>query len=209
MSTPVVTIFESYGAGASTIGPAVADALGVPFFGQHFSTDDLLSSVHGSQPREEPLVDRLLGRLGRSAAQADIGVFTGAREEEDVARSVSELRASVADGGVVLGRNATVVLKDVPGVLHVRLDAPLEERVERIAQSRGSARAEIRARATRVEALRAEMSLRLFNWDPRHVDRYHLVLNTTMLGEKLATDVIVSAWRMGAASGGRRDTVVG
>nr|NLD41059.1 cytidylate kinase-like family protein [Actinomycetales bacterium] len=199
MPSPVVTIFESFGAGASTIGPAVADALGVPFLGQHFSTDELMTAVHTQRPADESVVDRLLGRLGRAAAQADLGVFSGAREEYDVACSVAELKASVAQGGVVLGRNATVILATTPGALHVRLDGPLERRAERVARAQGADFAEMEARAVRDESLRAEMSLRLFNWDPRNVDRYDLVLNSTTLGADLAVDVIVAAWRLKAA----------
>lgn len=200
MPAPVVTIFESFGAGASTIGPAVADALGVPFIGQRFSTDELMTAVQapGAQEHGEGLVDRLLGRLGRAAAQADIGVFTGAREENEVAEAVQALREAVAEGGVVLGRNATVILRNVPGALHVRLDGPLEARAERVARATGSNFSEIESRAVRDESLRSEMSLRLFNWDPRNLDRYDLVLNTTTLGAETAVDVIVAAWRLKA-----------
>src|SRR5204862_5072889 len=38
---PVVTLFESYGSGASYIGPRVAQALGVPFHEQAFSSQEI------------------------------------------------------------------------------------------------------------------------------------------------------------------------
>ena len=40
-SPPVVTLFESYGSGADEIGPRVADALGVTYHHQAFSSEQL------------------------------------------------------------------------------------------------------------------------------------------------------------------------
>ena len=41
MKPPVVTLFEKYGAGASYIGPRVAEALGVRWLEQAFSSTDI------------------------------------------------------------------------------------------------------------------------------------------------------------------------
>lgn len=38
---PVVTLFESFGAGADEIGPRVAEALGVPWLQQQVTTGEL------------------------------------------------------------------------------------------------------------------------------------------------------------------------
>jgi hypothetical protein len=57
---PVVTIFESYGSGAEEIGPRVAEALGVAFHAQAFSSDQL----------EEPAEQQDEGLLSRVFAPA-------------------------------------------------------------------------------------------------------------------------------------------
>src|SRR5881392_4171989 len=44
-------------------------------------------------------------------------------------------------GGVILGRAAALVLADTPGALHVRLDGPVQARVEAIVRRTGQDRA--------------------------------------------------------------------
>jgi hypothetical protein len=43
---PVVTLFEKYGAGARSIGPRIADALGVVWLDQAFSSSDIESAKY-------------------------------------------------------------------------------------------------------------------------------------------------------------------
>jgi hypothetical protein len=42
---PVATLFEKYGAGARSIGPRIADALGVAWLDQAFSSSDIESAI--------------------------------------------------------------------------------------------------------------------------------------------------------------------
>ena len=93
----------------------------------------------------------------------------------------------------MLGRNATVILADHPGALHVKLDGPLEQRVARAAAEAGIPLAEASRRQAREDRVRAEMSLRLYNWDPRSNDRFDLVVNTTALDFDTIIEVIASA----------------
>src|SRR5690242_1473645 len=63
---PVVTLFESYGAGASHVGPRVAQALGVPFHEQAFSS---LQIENAAERREdEGVLSRFFGAVGGSYA---------------------------------------------------------------------------------------------------------------------------------------------
>lgn len=193
---PVVTLWETYGSGATTVGPAVAAALGVPFLGQHLSSEQLEAAQ--AVGVGDSLLTRLLATLGRTAASGDAALYS-ATLAHDVARDVREVREAVADGGVVLGRNATVILADLPGALHVKLDGPLEQRVERGAAEAGIDLTRARARQAKEDAVRAELSLRLHNWDPRRNDRFDLVLNTGTLSIALVVQVIVAAQRLKAA----------
>ena len=59
---PVVTIFESYGSGAATVGPRVAEALGVRFLGQVFSSEQLEEAELAA---DGGVVSRILQFLGR------------------------------------------------------------------------------------------------------------------------------------------------
>src|SRR5659263_458799 len=63
LARPVVTIFESYGSGASTVGPRVAEALGVRFLGQVFSSEQLEEAELAA---DGGVVSRILQFLGRA-----------------------------------------------------------------------------------------------------------------------------------------------
>ena len=195
---PVVTIFETYGSGATEVGPAVARALGVPWLSQAYSSEDL-ESAEGRGVEEETFLSRVLATLGRTAATADVGVFSGQLEMLDAEDAVRELRAQVADGGVVLGRNGTVILADEPRALHVKLDGAMDQRVARGAALAGIDIAQAKARQAREDSARAAMSQRLFNWDPRHNDHFDLVVNTGLIPLDMAVDMILAAYRLKTA----------
>ncbi len=192
---PVVTIFETYGSGAWEVGPLLAEALDVPYVGQAFSSEDLESADSAPGLSDNP-VTRILSTLGRSAFSADVGVFSGPQQQRETAERIAAVRAKCADGAVILGQNATVILADNPHALHVKLDGPVKERIARVAAAAGIDLSRARSRQTREDRVRAEMSIRTHNWDPRDNDRFDLVVNTEQLGYKAAVELILSALRI-------------
>lgn len=192
---PVVTFYETYGSGAAVVGAAVADALGVRFVGQRISSEQLEAA---EQRADDSFLTRVLRTLGRSAPGAGAGVYSGEDETRAVSDNIRELRAAAAQGVVVLGRNATVILAELPTAVHVKLDGPLEQRIARGAAEAGIDLAQARARQAREDAARAEMSLRLHNWDPRHTDRFDLVINTGSVSTDEAAELVLAAYRIKA-----------
>jgi len=194
---PVVTLFESYGSGASVVGPRVAALLGVPFIGQRFSSDEI-ERAEAERDARGGLLPRLVRSLSRGAAgvEANAGVIPTDEEHGSVLDNVRELRKAVADGGVVVGRNATVILADHPNALHVKLDGPVEQRVARAAAEAGIDLALAAKRQVREDRVRAEMSLRLHNWDPRQNDRFDLVINTGSIALDKAAEIIAANHRL-------------
>lgn len=190
---PVVTIFESYGSGASTVGPRVADALGVPFLGQAYSSEQLEEAERAT---DGGVVERLLHFLGRVGVDAAAGSVAETEERAEAMQDVRTVREAAADGVVVLGRNATVILADLPNAIHVKLDGPLEQRVARGAAEAGISEAEAGRRQAREDRVRAEMSQRLHNWDPRENDRFDLVINTGAVGLDKAVELVLEAYRV-------------
>jgi cytidylate kinase len=45
------------------------------------------------------------------------------------------------------------------------------------------------------DQVRADMSIEFYGWDPREVDRYHLVVNTGLMDLDSCADIIVQAAR--------------
>lgn len=195
INQPLVTIFETYGSGATEVGPKVAERLGVPWVSQAYSSEDL-EAAEGRGPEDDSFLSRVIASLGRSAAAADVGVFSGQLDLLDAEDAARELHEQLAQGGVVLGRNATVVFADEPRALHVKLDGPLEQRIRRGAAASGVDLPRARSRQSRDDAARAAMCQRLFNWDPRTTDHFDLVVNTGLLPLPLVVDLVVAAYRL-------------
>jgi cytidylate kinase len=197
-TSPVVTIFESYGSGAEEVGPRVAEALGVAFHAQAFSSEQLEESP---EPRDEGLLSRVFAAMGGSyAALEGPSVAMVQRDDHElVLRNTRWVTDAARPGGVIVGRNGAFILATWPGALHVRLDAPVDRRIERAARTGGITPERAARRQRREDDLRADMSLRLYGWDPREPTGYDLVLNTGTLGPDACVDIIVNAARVKAA----------
>jgi cytidylate kinase len=197
----VVTLFESYGAGADAIAPRIAAALGVPYHAQAFSSEEIEEAESGQETGG--VLGRVLTAVGGGApfalgAAVNPGPELPVSQQElrDLAlentRTVHELARG---GGVILGRNGAYVLAGRPATLHVRLDAPVQHRIRRAADEGGIDVARAQRRQKREDELRAEMSLTFYRWDPRDLDRYDLVVNTAAMDDETCVAVIVSAAR--------------
>jgi len=201
---PIVTLFELYGSGASEIGPRVAEALGVHWEPQAFSSETIEDAVIARR-REEPddsLFSRMFRSLGGSGGPVlgDRGAETlyAASDYEMVQENNRYVLESTKDGGVLLGRNGAVILADRPNALHVLLTGTVEDRVARAAAEAGISPEQAARRQVSEDTIRAEMSQRLYYWDPRDPARYDLVINTSRIDLATAVDIIVTASRHGA-----------
>lgn len=199
---PVVTVFESYGSGATYVAPRVAEALGVPYLGQRFSSEELekVELQRRAARQEEGLVGRFLASFGHIGVDNRLIPGDQRADYEIAVENTREVQQAVADGGVVLGRNGTVVLSDHPAALHVKLDGPVEDRIARAAAEAEIDEGTAARRQAHEDKMRAEMSVRLYAWDPRQNDAYDLVVNTSTVSLDAAVEIIVAAWRIKAAS---------
>ena len=200
MNAPVVTLFEKYGSGARDVGPLVAEALGVRWLDQAISSTEIEEARYpgaGGASDKGSGLSRFLGQFAASAALLDDASIPLAQAQDaDLVRENTRMVKTVADtGGVLLGRNGALILGGVPGALHVFLDAPLPVRIARAAKADGIDESLAAKRQQNEDRIRAELSERLYHWNPMDIDRYDLVLNTGALDLDTAADVIVAAYR--------------
>lgn len=189
MTKPLITMFEAFGCGADVIGPRLAERLGVPWIGQVLSSGDM----EAMDPKGTGRVD--VSRFLRSLAFTDQGsvellespYVSLAREQ---AVSVRDL---VRDGGVILGRNATVILGDRPAALHVKLEASAGFRTAYAAEHSGISAEQAALRLRREDEARAQISLDVWGWDPRLTAYYDLVINVETFGEDGTVEVVLDA----------------
>ena len=197
---PVVTLNEEYGAGAALIAPRIAEQLGVPYAGLAFSSEDL---ERASSSNPMVLADDAAGRTRRwlhsfSWPGVDVNVATAsgdARVGRDLVRkNIDEVMGLVKGfGGVVLGRDATAILGQMRGAVHIRVIGEVEDRIERATETYGISREVAQQRQVREDRMRPRMSRRLMHWEPTDEGRYHLIIDSSRMSLDEAVEEIVAA----------------
>lgn len=200
----VVTVSASYGAGGSEIGPAVAEALGLPFIDRAVPVGvarKLDVPLDLAQQRDET-TDRGLWRVISSmalvpemAGAGPLAYHTFADEHAFREKTEEVLHEIAETGGVVLGRAAALVLAGRDDALHVRLDGPVDGRVARAVQRWGRPEAEVRRALRSNDAARAAYVRNFYRADPADARHYHLVIDTTAIPWDAAADLVVAAAR--------------
>ena len=203
-TTPVVTLFESFGSGAEYIGQRVAAALGVPFHAGAFSSQE----IEDAMTRREAggMLSRVFGAMGGTyAAYAGLegGSVPDAQRDnyELVMENTREVVKSAQQGGVIMGRNGALILADWPAALHVKLDGPLQARLKRIAETSGMSLEHAARRQKQEDQVRADISLELYGWNPQEFDHYDLLVNTGLMDLDMCVDIIVAAAKVKAGLG--------
>lgn len=121
-----------------------------------------------------------------------LGIAPTQQQFKDYIRVVGQVIRELADEGkiVIVGRAGQVLLQDDPRILHVRVVAPIEVRVERLVSARGilleSARAQIQAS----DRARKNYLRRFYhvNWEDSNL--YDIILNTGRISVAAAADTI-------------------
>jgi cytidylate kinase len=190
-----VAISREAGARGSTIGNRAAQKLGWQIYNQ-----ELLEYIAQEGAFRQNVVDN----LGPEAAQwAEQRLQELLREQNlsqhpsimDLARIILALGAQ--GEVVIVGRGAGCILPSV-STLNVRIVAPLPDRIAYMSQwlrlTEREAAEEVRRRDTR----RAEFIPTHFHRQPGDIYQYDLILNSSLLGEDLAANLIAKAARFKA-----------
>lgn len=124
-----------------------------------------------------------LNLLGLKPAPEDIRAYLIA------VKTVMNELAAVGDV-IIVGRAGQVILADWPGVLHLRMVAPLPVRVHRLASRQGITHAAAQAQAETSDRYHKQYFKNFYriNWDSP--DYYDLVINTAKLTAENAAEMI-------------------
>lgn len=101
-----------------------------------------------------------------------------------IVKQSAETMLQLANCGsvILIGRAGHIITASLPHVLHVRLVASLEDRIERICRADNKSPAEAREFCIREEAARARYVKTYFKSDIKDPLQYHLVINTSRTG---------------------------
>jgi cytidylate kinase len=142
----VITISREAGSGGDEIALKVSEILGYAYFDKSLMvsvakslgmSEEEIVDFSEDNYRVKSLVDRILRRkrpVAISFRPEGPMVIRKALDEEECLSMIQTIINSLAKRGktVIVGRGGQAILKDKVGVLHVRIVAPIEVRVERV-----------------------------------------------------------------------------
>ncbi len=205
-----IAISREAGARGGTIGRRVGRKLGWQVYDQEL-LEHLIQDSNVQQGLVESLTDQAAGWVQQQLRDL---IEAGQLDPNPPVVSLARLGLTLgAQGQVVLiGRGAGFLLPRA-STLHVRLVAPLEDRVAYMSQCLRLTLEEAGQRVRLRDARRVEYLATHLHRQPGDLYGYDLVLNTSSLGEDLCAELVIHAARareaahFGAAEGegGPRD----
>lgn len=112
-----------------------------------------------------------------------------------VVRHTAETILKLADleNVILIGRGGNIITAKLPHVLHVRLVAPLESRVDHAHEEYGMTKSAARTFCLREDRARARYLKKYFQSDINDPTLYHIVVNTGLVGYDDAAKLIGEA----------------
>ena len=217
----VITISREYASGGDEVARQLCAVLGYRSFGKgqiiqavEETTYPRYMAIDYSEDAHEVqnFLDRLFGQTASAAQKIawaeDPSIATSPKQAiVDEATVLSLVKRAVkaackAGNMVIVGRGGQMLLRGTPGVLHVRTEAPVVARIDRVMEQLRKARPEIqddmtlRREAADLVANRdissADYIKRFYEVDWADPCHYHMVLNLGQLSVVQAVQAIVA-----------------
>ncbi len=188
----VITISREFGSGGDLLAEKVAHALGYHLVDKAF-------------------VSAVLGQYGLSEFDSEYekqpGFWEGfdtekAERRDTMVRMLNQVVRAVARHGnvVILGRSGYAILAGLADVLHVRLHAPLDDRIELVRYEMSLSLIEARALVEEKDKVRKAFIESFYRvpWESSHA--FDIALNTSRISVDVASDWVVQAARLPACN---------
>ena len=192
----LVTISREYGSGGRLIGRMVAEKMGIPFYDKEI-IDMAVEQSGLSREVIETAELRAKNSLSYTFSSAlSLGEGFGAEPvsmneklflaQFDVIRQIGE-----TEEGVIIGRCADYVLRDIPGVTNVFIYANLEDRIERCVNSYGDDPNTVKNKIKDYDKARSNY----YNYHTSskwgQYSNYNLAINSSYIKDEKIADIIV------------------
>ncbi len=208
----VITISRQYGSGGDEVAERVCEILGYSYFDKKMMVE--AASEVGLSEEEivdfsednyvvRGFLDRLLGIPHRVRMKTQTQDNDDEGQEITVQllnkeRGVELVRSTISTayehGNVlILGRGGQIILREKPGVLHVRIRAPMGARVLRVQRKEDLTLEEARQRVMQRDESAAEYLQQFFDIEWDNPMLYHLCLNTGRWDVEAAAQIVVNA----------------
>ena len=203
MSKCIITVGRQFGSGGGEIARKVASILGLPCYDKELIVKaaeksgisrDVLESV------DERATNSFLYSLAMSSYNGQIATMTGNEMvmsdrlftiQSEVIRNISK------EGGcVIIGRCADDILSEYDPLLRVFVDAPMEERVSRIAKQHSLNEASAKALIKKTDKKRAAYYNFYTGKSWGVPENYDLCVETARFGIDKAAEIIAAAAKL-------------
>ncbi len=223
-----ITISREYGSGGGEIARRVAARLGwqlvdhqmIVHIAQSLGVSE--SEIEQKDEYSESFASRILSSMRLIDPMMAVNVPSDAftTTEESYKQAITNLVHAVAQAGqaIIVGRGSQVILAKQRDVLHVRIVAPLEQRISYVVQREGLDREAARARIQQKDRQRERYLQNHYRQSSEDPHLYDLVLNTGIIDldsaaaiiglalERKATRLSVSEKELGPGAGSSRYT---
>ena len=207
----VITVSRRYGSGADEVAARVCDMLGYRYFDKgvmaRMATEFRRTAseiVDFSEDKYEVrgFLDRFRGPRVVAQSRGWRQDVSGRRvpmvQELDEEQAIMMVRSAVSiayeqDNIVILGRGGQAVLNGKPGVLHVRIDAPLDDRIRRIRDQENLSQRDAERQITARDRAAEAYVKRFYDIDWSNSAHYHLIINSGKWDTEAVARLIVNA----------------
>ncbi len=200
----VITISRQYGSEGDEIAANICQLLNYQAFDKQLMeqvatevglTEGEVVDFSEDQHQVRSFLDRLLGNptpvMTQTRTWSEVKVIA-ATDSIPLVQSI--IRAAYKhDKVVIVGRGGQAVLRDNPGVLHVRIEAPLETRIQRVQLREGLTYDLARDAVAQRDRAAADYLKRFYGVDWSDPLLYHLIINTGRWNIEAASRLIVNA----------------
>ncbi len=193
----LITISREYGSGGRIIGKLVAEKQGLPFYDKEII--DMAVEKSGLS-REIVETAELRAKSSFSYSFASAMTFGDGLTAEpismneqlfitqfDIIKQIGE-----TNEGVIIGRCADYVLKDMPGVTNIFIHAELEDRIKRCIEVYGDVPAKVENKIRDYDKARANYYNYHTSQKWGQYSNYNLAINSSYITEEEAADLIVT-----------------
>ena len=187
---PVITLSREPGSGGKLVAKAVADRLGLDLFHQ-----EIINAMAENADTTTRVI-RTLDERGLSMIEDWVSAAISERHlwPDEVSRVLMRVIGAIGRHGkaIIVGRGANFVLPP-ENRFRVRIIAPLELRVNRVADTHTVSKKEAKRHVLRTESDRRAFVRKYFHSDIGDPANYDVVLNTGTLSIESAAAAICSA----------------
>ncbi len=210
----VITISRQSGSGGDEIAGRVCEILGYQYFDKGLMarvasevapSGGKIVDFSEADYKMRSFLERLLNRRSpRTVAElrtwredtrgVRIAEVTPLNEDDAIVLVRHTVQAAYQQGNVVIvGRGGQAILREKPGVLHVRIEAPLDVRAQRVRDRVNISLAAAHEKVTKSDEAAADYLKRFYEVDWSDPMLYHAVLNTGRWAIEAAAHLIVNA----------------